>query len=90
MIYNVWLFPVVLNLVINICGKVLTDSAHDVTYLLQLFRNLTCARLEITAALKRHCSKSAAALSLTLNRMPGNVFCCCEEIMNTIIFPPFG
>ena len=57
----------------------LTVSAHDVTYLVQLFLYHTRVGLEIIAALNRRCSKSTAAPAMTLKWIPGYVFGCCEE-----------
>lgn len=58
----------------------LTVSAHDVTYLVQLFWYHTCVGLEVIAALNQCCSKSAAALAVTLKWIPGKAFCCCEKM----------
>lgn len=58
----------------------LTISAHDVTYLVQLFLYHTCVGLEIIAALNRCCSKSTAALAMTLKWIPGYVSGCWEKI----------
>lgn len=52
----------------------LTISAHDVTYLVPLFLFRASVGLEIIAALNRCCSKSIAALAMTLKWIPGHVF----------------
>ena len=75
----------------------LTVSAHDVTYLVQLFLYHTSVGSEIIVALNRCCSKSTSAPAVTLKWIPGSVFSCVEkmkigvrrsgyeEIMNHII-----
>lgn len=57
----------------------LTISAHDVTYLVQLFLYHTGVGLEIIAALNRCCSKSTAAVAMTLKWIPGYVVSRCER-----------
>lgn len=34
----------------------------------------------VGAVLNQCCSKSAAALAVTLKWIPGNAFCCCEQM----------